>query len=101
MMDEYDTDINTHRATNHKGCLEVIDDESNIRAFLISFGISLSGKAETNRENLIQACKKHNPPLQLFWINPNKPQQEYTLQVDDPQPQKSKRGRKKKQPTQT
>lgn len=99
-MEEYDNDINKHRAINHRGCLEVIDDESNIRAFLISFGVPLSGKAETNRENLIQTCKQHCPPLQLFWIYPNT-KEEYRLQVDDPQPQKSKRGRKKKQPPQT
>jgi hypothetical protein len=92
-MNEYDN--NTFRASNHKACLEVIDDESNIRAFLISFGISLSGKAETNRENLIQACKNHNPALQLFWIYPNTGVSR--LQVDDPPQQKPKRGRKKKQ----
>ncbi len=79
---------------NHRGCLEVIDHESNIRAFLISFGISLSGKPETNRENLIVACRQHMPPLQLIWIHPITG--ESHLQVDEPKPQKSKRGRKKK-----
>lgn len=97
-IDEYDT--NKCRAINHKASLEVIDDESNIRAFLISLGISLSGKPETNRENLIQACKNHTPPLQLFWIHPNT-KEEYRLQVDEPPPQKSKRGRKKKQAPQS
>jgi hypothetical protein len=91
-IDEYDTE--KRRADNHKACLEVIDDESNIRAFLISFGISLSGKAETNRENLIQACRHHKPPLQLFWIHPATG--DSRLQIDEPQAQKSKRGRKKK-----
>ncbi len=94
MMDEYDCNYNNHRAYNHRPCLEVVDHESNIRAFLISLGISLSGKPETNRENLIQGCRQHNPPLDLFWVDPitgnSRPH------IDDPQPQKSKRGRKKK-----
>jgi hypothetical protein len=101
-MDEYDidTDIDVdtnksyRRAIHHRACLEVIDDESNIRAFLISFGISLSGKPEKNRENLIQACKYHNPPLRLFWLDPISGNSR--LHVDDPQPQKPTRGRKKK-----
>ncbi len=88
-MDEYDTSYN-----NHRPCLEVIDEEPNIRAFLISFGISLSGKPETNRENLIISCRQHNPPLDLFWVDPLTGNSR--LHVDDPQPQKSKRGRKKK-----
>lgn len=101
-MDEYDLDTDVdldtnksyRRAINHRPCLEVIDDESNIRAFLISFGIPLSGKPEKNRENLIHACKYHNPPLQLFWLDQMTGNSR--LHVDDPQPQKSTRGRKKK-----
>jgi hypothetical protein len=35
-MDEYDTSYNNHRAYNHRPCLEVIDEEPNIRAILAS-----------------------------------------------------------------
>lgn len=73
--------------------LEVVDDESNIRAFLIAFGIPLSGKPETNRENLILAAIHHNPPLELYWIHPLTT--EYRLQVDVPEIQKTKKKKAK------
>ncbi len=80
---------------NHRPALEIIDDESNIRAFLISFGIPLSGKVETNRANLIQAARNHNPPLDLYWVSKKG---EYQLHIDEveAEPKGKKKNKKAK-----
>ena len=68
--------------------LEVVDKPTNIRAFLLSYGIPLSGKDDVNRENIVQLAKKQNPPLQLFWVNPVTG--EYVLHVDGSNKKKTK-----------
>jgi hypothetical protein len=55
---------------NHKPALEVVDKEANIRAFLLSYGIPLSGKEKVNRENIAMLARNHDPPLELYWVHP-------------------------------
>ena len=50
--------------------LEVVDKEANIRAFLLSYGIPLSGKDKVNRENIVRIARTHEPPLELYWVHP-------------------------------
>lgn len=50
--------------------LEVVDKEANIRAFLLSYGIPLSGKDDVNRQNIVELARNHDPPFELFWVHP-------------------------------
>jgi hypothetical protein len=50
--------------------LEVVDKDANIRAFLLSYGIPLSGKNKVNRDNIVQLARNHSPPLELYWVDP-------------------------------
>ena len=56
--------------TNYRPALEVVDKEANIRAFLLSYGIPLSGKVKVNRENIIMLARNNDPPLDLYWVHP-------------------------------
>lgn len=62
--------------------LEVVDKDANIRAFLLSYGIPLSGKNKVNRENIVHLAKNHNPPFELYWVDPITG--ECVLHVDGP-----------------
>lgn len=63
-----------------KPVLEVVDDQPNIRAFLLAYGITLSGKNDVNRQNLVDLARNLDPPLELYWID--KKTGEYRLHVD-------------------
>lgn len=54
--------------TTYAPCVEVIDMEENIRAFLLSYNIPLSGRKEENRARLITHVK--DLELVLHWIDP-------------------------------
>lgn len=66
--------------TEYKPALEVVDKEANIRAFLLGYGIPLSGKDKVNRENIVALARGHQPPLELYWVHPVTG--EYRLHVD-------------------
>jgi hypothetical protein len=55
---------------DYKPALEVVDNNANIRAFLLSYGIPLSGKDKVNRENLVNVARSQVPPFELYWVNP-------------------------------
>ena len=67
---------------DYKPALEVVDKEANIRAFLLSYGIPLSGKDKVNRENIVLLARNHSPPLELYWVHPVTG--ECVLHVDGP-----------------
>lgn len=73
--------------------LEVVDKDTNIRAFLLAYGVPLSGKDSVNRENLIQLAKSQTPPHDLYWIDPKTG--EYTLHVDGGAPKKGQKNQKR------
>jgi hypothetical protein len=50
--------------------LEVVDNNANIRAFLLSYGIPLSGKDKVNRENVVAIARNNDPPMELYWVHP-------------------------------
>lgn len=52
----------------YEPALEVVDMEENIRAFLLSYNIALSGKKEENRSRLINLAADLG--LVLRWIDP-------------------------------
>lgn len=54
--------------TSYDPALEVIDLDENIRAFLLSYNIPLSGKKEENRARLINLATEQR--LVLRWIDP-------------------------------
>ena len=68
--------------TPYKPALEVVDNLANIRAFLLAYGISLSGKDKVNRDNLVALARNQDPPMELYWVNPNTG--ECVLHVDGP-----------------
>ncbi len=72
---------------NYNPALEVVDKEANIRAFLLSYGIPLSGKDKVNRENIVMLARNHDPPLELYWVHPVTG--ECVLHVDGPSKKKS------------
>jgi len=65
-----------------KPALEVVDNNANIRAVLLSYGIPLSGKDKVNRENVVTLARTHTPPLELYWVDPVTG--ECVLHVDGP-----------------
>jgi hypothetical protein len=66
----------------YQPALEVVDSNANIRAFLLSYGVPLSGKDKVNRENVVTLARTHTPPLELYWVHPNTG--ECVLHVDGP-----------------
>lgn len=80
--------------TPYKPALEVVDKEANIRAFLLSYGIPLSGKDDVNRQNIVDLARNHDPPMDLFWVHPVTG--ECSLHVDGVADGKKKKAKNKK-----
>lgn len=74
-------------STTYKPALEVVDKDANIRAFLLSYGIPLSGKDKVNRDNIVQLARNHDPPFELYWVHPVTG--ECVLHVDGPAKKKN------------
>lgn len=54
--------------TTYDPVMEVVDMDENIRAFLLSYNVALSGKKEENRARLIHLS--NHLGLHLRWIDP-------------------------------
>ena len=56
------------KPVNYQEVLEVVDMEPNIRAFLLAYGVPLSGKPKENRSRLGELANQLNQSLR--WIDP-------------------------------
>lgn len=65
--DSYDPNLQYYDTT-YEPVMEVVDLDENIRAFLLSYNIALSGKKEENRARLIHLS--NHLGLHLRWIDP-------------------------------
>ena len=69
MLIDEDEDPNLQYYVNHyEPSMEVVDMDENIRAFLLSYNIALSGKKEENRVRLVNLAADLG--LVLRWIDP-------------------------------
>lgn len=87
-MEEDEPDLSDLYDEECKPVLKVVDKPANIRAHLLLYGIPLSGKDEVNREHLVQYCRDHTPPFELYWMDPRTGK--YIAHVDEA-PKKGKK----------